>query len=164
MVWARAKLMIEDDLLSPLPVVRIKFAGQNPERFYKEMYNLMLVSFRVHEHSIQEKDFQWSKGEIEKFSIRWEVNKDLDKFSYYFVEVRLNGEMARNTGKAEIEVEGLLRTEYPQDTFWQRSLIYEILRMFWHTTFYNSKRDEYLKEGRRLMSLFCDQVKTLTRV
>ena len=164
MVWARAKLMIEDDLLSPLPVVRIKFAGQNPERFYKEMYNLMLLSFRVHEHSIQEKDFQWSKGETEKFSIRWEVNKDLDKFSYYFVEVRLNGEMAKNTGKVEIEVEGLLRTEYPQDTFWQRSLIYEILRMFWHTTFYGSKRDEYLREGRRLMSLFCDQVKTLTRV
>jgi len=164
MVWARAKLMIEDDLLSPLPVVRIKFAGQNPERFYKEMYNLMLVSFRVHEHSIQEKDFQWSKGETEKFNIRWEVNKDLDKFSYYFVEVRLNGEMAKNTGKVEIEVEGLLRTEYPQDTFWQRSLIYEILRMFWHTTFYGSKRDEYLREGRRLMSLFCDQVKTLTRV
>ncbi len=164
MVWARAKLMIEDDLLSPLPVVRIKFAGQNPERFYKEMYNLMLLSFRVHEHSIQEKDFQWSKGETEKFNIRWEVNKDLDKFSYYFVEVRLNGEMAKNTGKVEIEVEGLLRTEYPQDTFWQRSLIYEILRMFWHTTFYGSKRDEYLREGRRLMSLFCDQVKTLTRV
>jgi hypothetical protein len=42
--------------------------------------------------------------------------------------------------------------------------LYEILRMFWHTTFYGSKRDEYLREGRRLMSLFCDQVKTLTRV
>lgn len=164
MVWARSKLMIEDDLLSPLPVVKIKFSGQNPERFYKELYNLMLLSFRVQEHSIQEKDFQWGKGEVEKFSIRWEINKDLDKFSYYFVEVRLVGEMSKNTGKAEIEVEGLLRTEYPQDTILQRSILYEILRMFWHTTFYNSKRDEYLREGRRLMSIFCDQVKTLTRV
>jgi hypothetical protein len=164
MVWARAKLMIEDDLLSPLPVVKIKFSGQNPERFYKEMYNLMMLSFRVQEHSIQEKEFQWSKGETEKFNIRWEVNKDLDKFSYYFVDVRLVGEMAKNNGKAEIEVEGVLRTEYSQDTFWQRSLLYEILRMFWHTTFYGSKRDEYLRDGRRLMSIFCDQVKTLTRV
>lgn len=164
MVWARAKLMIEDDLLSPLPVVRIKFSGQNPERFYKEMYNLMLLSFRAQEHSIQEKEFQWSKGETEKFNIRWEVNKDLDKFSYYFVDVRLVGEMSKNNGKAEIEVEGVLRTEYPQDTFWQRSLLYEILRMFWHTTFYGSKREEYLRDGRRLMSIFCDQVKTLTRV
>jgi len=164
MVWARAKLMIEDDLLSPLPVVKIKFSGQNPERFYKELYNLMLLSFRVQEHSIQEKDFQWGKGEVEKFSIRWEINKDLDKFSYYFVDVRLVGEMSKNTGKAEIDVEGVLRTEYPQDTILQRSIFYEILRMFWHTTFYSSKRDEYLREGRRLMSIFCDQVKTLTRV
>ena len=159
MVWARSKLMIEDDLLSPLPIVKIKFSGPNPERFYKELYNLILVSFRVHEHSVQEKEFQWSKGETEKFSIAWEMNKDLDKFSYYFVNVRLNGEMSKGTGKAEVEVEGVLRTEYPQDTLWQRSLLYEVLRMFWHTTFYTSKRDEYLRDGRMLLSLFFNQVK-----
>ena len=164
MVWARSKLMIEDDLLSPLPIIKIKFSGPNPERFYKELYNLILVSFRVHEHSVQEKEFQWSKGETEKFSIAWEMNKDLDKFSYYFVNVRLNGEMSKGMGKAEVEVEGVLRTEYPQDTLWQRSLLYEVLRMFWHTTFYTSKRDEYLRDGRMLLSLFFNQVKTLARV
>ena len=164
MVWARTKLMIEDDLLSPLPIVRIRFSGQNPERFYKELYNLLLLSFRVHEHSIQEKEFQWSKGETEKFNIAWEVNKDLDKFSYYFITVRLRGEMSKNSGKAEIELEGVLRTEYPQDTLLQKSLLYEVLRMFWHTVFYSSKRTEYAREGRRLMSLFCDHVKALARV
>jgi hypothetical protein len=164
MVWARSKLMIEDDILRPLPVMKIKFAGQNPERFYKEIYNLLLVTFRVSDDAIQEKDFQWSKGETEKFSVSWEINKDLDKFTYYFINVTLNGESSKNSGKAEIEVDGALRTEYPQDTYWQRSLLYEILRMFWHTTFYTSKRDEYHKEGRRLLSLFCDQVKALARV
>ena len=63
-----------------------------------------------------------------------------------------------------IEIDGVVRTEYPQDTFWQKSLLYEIMRMFWHSAFYSSKRDEYLKEGRRLMSLFCDQLKALSRV
>ena len=164
MVWARTKLMIEDDLLRPLPVMKIKFSGQNPERFYKEIYKLLLVSFRVSGDSVQEKDFQWSKGETEKFKISWELNKDLDKFSYYFITVSLSGESSKSSGRAEIEVDGALRTEYPQDTIWQRSLIYEIMRMFWHTTFYNNERDEYLKEGRRLLSLFCDQVKALARV
>ena len=164
MVWARSKLMIEDDLLSPLSIVRIKFSGPNAERFYKELYNLLLVTFRVHEHSIQEKEFNWAKGDPEKFSIRWEVNKDLDKFSYYFLDVRLTGESSKTTGKAEIEIEGVLRTEYPQDTFISRTLLYEVLRMLWHTTFYNNKRDEYLREGRRLMSLFSSQVKALARV
>lgn len=139
MVWARAKLMLEEDLFRPMPFITIKFSGKNPERFYKEIYNLLLVSFRVHEHSIQEKEFNWSKGETEKFRIVWELNKDLDKFSYYFIIVRLIGESSKEGGKAEIEVEGVLRTEYPQDTFWQRSLPYEILRMFWHTVFYGSK-------------------------
>ncbi|NIO44849.1 MAG: hypothetical protein GTN36_04850 [Candidatus Aenigmarchaeota archaeon] len=164
MVWARAKLMIEDDLLKPEPVATIKFSGRNPERFYKEIYNLLLVTFRVHEHSIQEKEFLWSKGEPEKFKVRWEINKDLDKFSYYFLKVTLAGETHKDHGKAEIEVEGMLRTEYPQDTLWQRSLFYEMGRMFWNTVFYKSKRDEYLREGRRLIALFCRQVKTLARV
>lgn len=164
MVWARSKLMIEDDLLAPLPLVRIKFSGPNAERFYKELYNILMVTFRVHEHSIQEKEFSWSKGDPEKFNIRIEVNKDLDKFSYYFLDVRLIGETSKTSGRAEIEMEGVLRTEYPQDTYLQKSLLYEVLRMFWHTVFYNNKRDEYLREGRRLMSSFCNQVKALTRV
>ena len=164
MVWARSKLLIEDDILRPLPIMKIKFSGQNPERFYKQIYNLLLVSFRISTDSVQEKDFQWSKGETEKFKITWEVNKDLDKFSYYHINITLSGESSKNSGKADIEIDGVVRTEYPQDTMWQKSLLYEILRMFWHSTFYSSKRDEYLKEGRRLMSLFCDQLKALSRV
>ncbi len=164
MVWARTKLMIEDDLLSPLPFVTIKYSGKNPERFYKEIHKLLLVSFRVHEHSIQEKEFQWSKGEPERFKVRWEINKDLDKFTYLFIDVKLDGESSKKHGKAEIVIEGKIRTEYPQDTFWQRSLFYEILRMFWHTVFYTGKRNEYLREGRKVLSLFCDQVKALASV
>ena len=81
MVWARSKLMIEDDLLAPLPIVRIKFSGPNAERFYKEMYNLLLVTFRVQEHSIQEKEFNWSKGEPEKFRIRSPAFRDFTNFT-----------------------------------------------------------------------------------
>jgi len=164
MVWARAKLMLEEDLFRPLPIVRVKFSGKNPEKFYKEIYNLLIMSFKVHEHSIQEKEFNWTKGETEKFKIVWELNKDLDKFSYYFIVIRLTGESSKGFGNAEIEIEGVLRTEYPQDTLWQRSLPYEVLRMFWHTIFYGSRTDEYLREGRRILSLFCDQIKTLARV
>ena len=47
MVWARTKLMIHDDLLRPLPKMTIKFTGPNPEKFYKEIYNLVVMSFRI---------------------------------------------------------------------------------------------------------------------
>jgi len=164
MVWARTKLMIHDDLLRPLPRMTIRFTGPNPEKFYKEIFNLIVMSFRIPEHSIQEKEFSWHKEEPEKFNVKWEVNKDLDKFSYYWITIELNGEMSKGHGKADISVEAALRTEYPQDTIWQKSLLYEFLRMTWHTLFYVSKRDEYLREGRRLLSFFLDQIKAMTRV
>ncbi len=164
MVWARTKLMIHDDLLRPLPRMTIKFTGPNPEKFYKEIYNLVVTIFRVPEHSIQEKEFNWNKGDPEKFSAKWEVNKDLDKFSYYWLSIELSGEVSKGHGKADMSIEGALRTEYPQDTMFQKSLPYEFLRMFWHTTFYNTKRDEYLREGRRLLAFFVDQLKAMSRV
>jgi hypothetical protein len=164
MVWARTKLMIHDDLLRPLNRVTVRFEGPNPQRFYKEIHDLLLVVFRVSEHSIQEKEFHWTKGTPEKFKVKWELDKDLDKFSYYWINVELSGEVSKAHGKAEIVVDGGLRTEYPQDTFWQRSLLYEFLRMFWHSTFYSSQRDVFLREGRLLLSSFINELRVLTRV
>lgn len=164
MVWARTKLMIEDALLRPVPKVVMKFHGPNPQKFYKEIYNLILINFRVSEHSIQEKEFHWSKGNPEKFKIKWEMNKDLDKFSYYIVEVSLEGESSKSVGSVKIEIDGALRTEYPQDTFWQKSLFYEFMRMIWHSTFYSSKRDEFLREGRMLLSNLVNEIRVLTSV
>ena len=163
MVWARTKLMIHDDLLRPRPRVTIHCEGPHSEKFYEEIYRLLLVAFRVPEDSIQEKAFECKKGEPEKCSAKWEVNKDLDKFSYYWVQVNLGCIVSNGAGKADITVEGALRTEYPQDSFWQRSLFYEFMRMIWHTYFYTSKRDEFLREGRRMMSTFVDMLKGLAR-
>jgi hypothetical protein len=156
--------MMHDDLLRPVNRMSVKFSGKTPERFYKEIYNLILVTFRVPEHSIQEKEFEWTTGEKQKFKIKWTVNKDLDKFSYYWIEIGLSGQTSGGTGTATVSIDGALRTEYPQDTFWQRSLIYEFIRMFWHSTFYGAKRDEYLKDGRRMLSQFIDNLKHLSRV
>jgi hypothetical protein len=163
MVWARTKLMIHDDLLRPRPRITIRCEGPHPEKFYKEIYRLLMIAFRVSEDSVQEKAFECKKGEPEKCSAKWEVNKDLDKFSYYWIQVSLDGSVSNGVGKVDITVEGALRTEYPQDSFWQRSLPFEFLRRIWHTTFYTPKRDDFLREGRRIMSTFVDMLKDLAR-
>lgn len=163
MVWARTKLMIHDDLLKPRRRIKVHFEGPHPEKFYKEIYHLLLVTFRIPEDSIQEKDFVCKKGDPEECSAKWEVNKDLDKFSYYWIQVSLDWSVSNGIGKTDVTVQGALRTEYPQDSFWQRSLLYEFLRRIWHTTLYTPKRDEFLREGRRTMSTFVDMLKGLTR-
>jgi hypothetical protein len=163
MVWARTKLMVHDDLLKPRPRMTVRYTGPHPEKFYQEIPLLLASMFRVHEHNVTEKKFEWGKGDPEKFSIKWEINKDLDKFSYYWVDVSLSGFVSKGHGTADIIIDGALRTEYPQDTIWERSLFYEMIRMLWHTTFYHAKRVRYLMEGRRLLTTFADELKRLTR-
>jgi len=164
MVWARTKLMIHDDLLSPRSMMEVKFEGPNPERFYKEIPKLVRTIFKVTGHSMQEKLFEWKKTEPQKFLVKWEINKDLDKFSYYWIQIKLSGESEKGKGKATMSVEGALRTEYPQDTLFQRSLLYEFLRMFWHSTFYAPTRDRFIKQGRSLLSAFVSHVRELARI
>ena len=162
MVWAKTKLQIQDDLLRPKTRAEIGFEGPNVERFYKEVPSILLAAFRAGEHELQEKNVNWSAGG-KKFSAEWELYKELDKYSFYAIRVRLKGGKGSDgMGKVKITIEGWLRTEYPQDTIWQRSLLYEFMRMFWHTTFYAPRHLKYLADGRRLVGLFIEEVKRLS--
>ena len=163
MAWARTKLMIHDDLLRPLPDMNVELEGVSPEKLYKAVPKLAATIFRTHRDNIQEKTFHWTKSDPAKFKIEWQLDKDLDKFSYYWIELVLEGKSSKGIGNVKITFAPALRTEYPQDTIWHRSLIYEFIRMTWHTLFYASKRDHYLKEGRRLSVLFMDKLKELAK-
>lgn len=163
MVWARTKLMIHEDLLRPRAKLTLKFTGPNPEKYYHEVPALLESTFRITEHSIQEKVFSWKKGDPEVFVIKWEAAKDLDMYSYYWIEAELSGSSSKGVGSAELKITAALRTEYPQDTFWQKSIVYEFLRMFWHTTFYAHRKNTYMSEGRRMLSQFVHDLKEITR-
>ncbi|NOZ81532.1 MAG: hypothetical protein GXO63_00025 [Candidatus Micrarchaeota archaeon] len=163
MVWARTKLVIQDDLLKPVNVIEINFTGPNPQKFYHEIPKLLISIFRLSESDIQERKISWVQGDPEKFKVLWEAYKELDGLSYYFITVELSGEASKGTGRAKITVEGFLRTEYPQDTIWQRSLFYEVLRIIWHKTVYHGKRMEYLEEGKKLLARFIEELKNIAR-
>lgn len=159
-VWApRTKLTIDDDLLRPNPKVTLKFFVKNPKKFYHAIPKIATSVFRTDDHHIQEKKTLWSKGEPEKFKINWELMKEIDRFSFYAVDITLEGAAGKEGGDVTITFEGSLRTEYPQDTIWERSLLHEMLRVFWHRTFYTEKRDKFMVEGRRMMAQFVEEVK-----
>jgi hypothetical protein len=115
----------------------------------------MKAVFRVSDADIQETEYSWGKSEKgDKFNVVWWMHKDMDIFTYFYIRFHLSGEGTDKTGSAKIAVRGLLRTEYPQDTVWQRSLFYEMLRTFWHRAFYHKKREEYAEECRHSTVLF----------
>ncbi len=161
MVFARAKLLIEDQCFEEDPgVVEIRLVGPNLQQMYNKAYELMKNVFHVPDSDIQETAYSWGKSEKgDKFKVRWWLHRDLDLFSYYYVRFEVSGEGTPEKGSVVIQVRGLLRTEYPQDTLWQRSLFYEMLRIFWHRIFYHRKREIYAEECREAIILYQRRIK-----
>ncbi len=163
MVWARSKLVIEDSVIAPRDTIIIEFKGIKPEKFYHAIPKAFMAAFRTDAHHLQEKKISWSHGETEKFKIVWEGTKELDSFTYITFNIELSGSQIKGAGDATINLVGILRTEYPQDTVWEKSVFYEMIRVFWHKSFYTAQRNKYLEEGRRWMASFVEELKKLAR-
>ena len=156
MVFARTKILMQDNCYEEEPSeIQMKYVGPNPQKLYQKTWEFMKSDFNIPDSSIQEENYNWGKGErAEKFKVKWILHKDMDIFTYIFMTVILSGEGDEHAGNATIVMKPKLRTEYPQDTVWQRSLFYEMMRMTWHRTFYSSKREEYAEECRHLTLYF----------
>jgi len=166
-IFARAKLLIHDDCLIPAaPHAIIEYKGPNPQNLYKKVKELLVSVWRVDPGDVQEREFTWDRSAAgEKFKVRFEAIKDLDTFSFYYITLSLSGEAKHSRefgreGSARIEIDPRLRTEYPQDTIWQRSLFYEMLRMLWHKMIYQGTRLRYLQECRELAEKFHEEIKS----
>ena len=161
MVFARAKLVLEENCFEEEPgSIVMKFVGPQVKNLYNKVYELMKSVFRVPDSDIQEVEYNWGKGEkTEKFKVKWWLHKDMDLFTYFYVKFDMSGHVDEKSGSATIAVRGLLRSEYPQDTVWQRSLFYEMLRTFWHRMFYHKKREEYAEECRHSVVYFQKRVR-----
>ncbi|MFH1978577.1 MAG: hypothetical protein ABIJ92_04600 [Candidatus Aenigmatarchaeota archaeon] len=152
MVFARTKLVMEDNCFEEEPGgITMKFVGPNVIKLYNGLYEGMKNIFKVADSDIQETDYSYGKGkEGDKIKVRWWIHKDMDLNTYLFVRIDLSAQGNEKTGNAKIDIRGLLRTEYPQDTIWQRTLFYEMMRTLWHRLFYHGKREEYAEDCRHM--------------
>jgi hypothetical protein len=164
MVFARTKLLIQDNCFEEEPgELEIKYVGPNPQELYKQTYEAMKEVFRVADSDIQEETFNWGKGKTEKFKVTWYLHKNMDQFTHLYIRIKIIGEGDTGTGGATITMKPMIRTEYPQDTLWQKSLFYEMMRTFWHRVFYHRQRFEYAEECRHLTILFRKNLQELFR-
>ncbi|HDD46308.1 MAG TPA: hypothetical protein ENG42_02445 [Candidatus Aenigmarchaeota archaeon] len=160
-VFARTKLVLQEDCYREKPErPYINYIGPNPAKVYEVAYQLIKDVFNASDSDIEEENYTWSKsGDKDKFKVRWFLHKDLDVFTYLYIRFDVSGEGSEKEGKVSIVIKPVMRTEYPQDTLWQRSLFYEILRTFWHRVFYHKKREEYAEECRYLCSFYQQKLK-----
>jgi len=164
-VFARTKLLMEEFCITYRPRLEFTYTGPNPQKAYPKIIDTILTILRVPRENIQEKEFNWDRSKPEeKFRIVWEVIKDYDKFSYMIMVVTMKGTVKPSKvgkeGKVMIEIEGVVRTEYPQDTVWQRSFFYEMFRMFYHKVFYQEQRKRYVDSCRDSMLSLQAEIKS----
>jgi len=160
MVWASTKLTIWDYIYRDVKTMNFSYKGKNPELLYKKVKELLQDVFGIVPGGFQEKSYSINKTDNGlEFEAEWEAIRQLDDFSYLKVDITIRGFSSGGIGKVSISYRPVLMTEYPQDTFWQQSIFYEILRRMWHTLFYRKKRNEYYELGRELSEKFESELK-----
>jgi len=153
-IFARSKHMLEDRCLTYRAKTEFSYNGPNPDKAYPKLIDILTRSIGVPRENIQEKGFKWDRSKPEeKFSASFEIIKDMDKFSYMYLEISMKGTVRPSKefgkeGSVSLAVEGMLRTEYPQDTMWEKSFFYEMFRVFYHKVFYRERRYKWIMECR----------------
>lgn len=169
-VFQRTRIMIQDYCFIPRPVATLEYAGPNPQNAFEYIRKLFGSLININEKEVQEREFRWDRSAgKEDFHVRWEVIKDLDTFTFMNLVIVLDGTAKPSKefgkeGNLRISMEGRIRTEYPQDTVWQRSLIYEMFRTFWHKVVYESTRKKYIEDCRAMMNQFADEMRSFFNV
>jgi len=165
-IFARTKLVMEEFCITLRPRLEFSYTGPNPQKAYQKLMDILITNIAVPRENIQEKDFRWDRGgEEEKFSSGMEVLKDYDKFSYMQMTISIKGSIKPSKefgkeGTVSVTIEGLVRTEYPQDTPWERSFVYEMLRMLYHSLFYKEQRKRYTEICRDQMLTVQNELKS----
>ncbi len=169
-VFARSRILIHDYCLVPRPGATLEYTGPNPQLAYEQIRKLFGSLFNITEKEIQEREFKWEKvAGGESFHVRFETIKDLDTHTFQDITITIDGNAKPSQefgkeGSVRISFEGKIRTEYPQDTVWQRSLPYEMIRTFYHKMIYQGIRKKYVEECRALLLQFSDEMRTFFNI
>ncbi|MFH1432762.1 MAG: hypothetical protein ABIG84_06120 [archaeon] len=161
MVWARTKLVIFDNLYEPGEKdILFNYAGPHPEKFYNKIRSMMHDIFNIPVGRIQEMNYTWETHKnTDKFNIKWRLTKEMDIYTYLRYDIVLVGSTTEGEGSASVRLKPRIITEYPQDTLIQQSILYEMVRRFWHDTFYAKQRQKWIELGKDLASEFENTLK-----
>lgn len=132
------------------------YEGKNVMRLKEFVPKLVKTIFNP--TTWQQKETEVKEG---KYSSIWHVFKDLDYYSYLRFDLKIKISYKGNEGKASIELgDPVVVTEYPQETYWQRTFIYEIFRVLWHNLFYRKKLEGYMDWSRTKVSTFVERLQS----
>ncbi len=155
-------MVIRDYIFEPRRDLYLFWAGRFPPSIYLDIHQLIRDIFGVPDSHILEMVFDWdAKPDGAKFKIGWRVIKEFDIYSYLRLDINVVGNVEGERGKFSMTLKPRFFTEYPQDTIFQQTVLYEILRRAWHVLYYERKIQEYKEESRIMVMQFHKKVKEL---
>lgn len=140
----------------------------NPQDAYNEFVDILIMRCNLEKNDINEKKYeQERKGKTEIVHTEIEAFKPLDKFSKIVIEAEIDIEMTPAQGEEfdyvgdlEIEVEGKVRTEYPQESALQKSILWHAFRVFYEKVLYGDVKENYMDKCDKYMRTVRDELKS----
>lgn len=169
-IFARTKLMIEADCLEPRVKIDLNYSGPNPDKIYPKIVEVLKKVLAIPDHNIQEKEYTWDRSTIpEKFSASIDAIKEFDRLTYMLLRISLKGSVKPSEefgkeGEASLTIHGVIRMEYPQDTLFQKSILYQIIMNIHHRVFYHRVFEKYREECRNFMLALHNELKAFFEI
>jgi hypothetical protein len=139
-------LTIDDDILAPSDVIKIKFEGKNPFSVVPTMLATLKYVMKLSGKDVRETDIRWDvTSDPREFYGMWMGIKKNDRWTKTFARIIAQGAQSSTdkTGWINIELKGYIKTEYEYSTFIQKSFWW-----FYNYMFYYRQRRMYLERAK----------------
>lgn len=149
-------LKIIDDLHSPSDTIKVTFRGQNPAAVIGMIPEILKNTMKISTKDLIENDMRWDQlGSENGFYGVWMGKRREDKWSLTKIRVLVQGEqtISEKVGKFDLQVKGVLETEYGYNHSFQR-----MFWLFFNRHFYNNQRRKYIDEGRYDMDTIKEEI------
>ncbi|MFB6215497.1 MAG: hypothetical protein ABEJ72_00785 [Candidatus Aenigmatarchaeota archaeon] len=140
----------------------------NPQEAYNEVVNILTMRCGFDKSDVDEKKYKHSReGDMETVHSEISATKSLDKYSKVVIDVEMDikmkpvqGEEFDYVGDLEVDINGKVKTEYPQDSMFQRSILWHAMRVFYEKFLYNDVKNVYKDKVNSYVRTLRDDLKS----
>ncbi len=159
--------VIRDEIPAPREFIQIEYKGPNPINVYHALNNLFRIIWEVKGTQMNEPDFRWDiTTDPRPFFIQVFIEKAMDKFTSYRVDVKMQGSQPTDRtkdGVLRIEIHGWIETKFPTGNVVNK-ILYPFFFWPYHVAFYAQRRRRYLEWHRRRIDRLADEIRGILKI
>jgi hypothetical protein len=144
----------------------------NVHNIYHQIKDVLTIRCYINPKRINEEVYEHEKtGNVEKIYSKLEAFKPLDKFTQLVIEIhqhitlrRVDKKDVKYVGDLDIEIIGYVRTEYPQETAIQKSILWNAFRVFYEKALYGDLKENMMNLCRKKVITLRNEIKAYLKL